>query len=193
MSVAGDHLKNRSSGNVTQYFARNLNIERFPGGLGVMFEALEVVRITSCNMRLLLKEDMENLSKLKYLDLVGNKIEKLESNTFENTPGILEVVLNNNRLRFIGSAIFEPLLNIQVVSFGGNTCISSQSKSSHEQLARIKTEINLKCSDVSMTDLMERFDSLETKLGELVKAMIKIQKSKESYETSMDVVTKTNN
>ena len=175
--VNGNHLKNHANVNVTQYFARNLNIERFPGGLGEIFPSLEVVRITLCNMRLFLKSDTETLSKLKYLDLIGNKIEKLESDTFENTPNLVEVVLNNNRLQFIGSKLLEPLQKLEMISFGGNACITSHSKYSDEQLARLKKEITLKCNDVSMTDLMIRFDEIEEKMENLLAKVDEISKT----------------
>lgn len=175
--VAGDHLKNCTTENVTQYFARSLNIERFPSGLGEKFSGLEVVRITLCNMRLLLKNDTENLPNLKYLDLIGNKIEKLGSDTFENVPKLLEVVLNNNRLQFIGSKLLEPLQSLQMISFGGNLCIASHSKYSDEQLARLKREIELKCSDISMTDVILRFDGVDDKLESLLGKIYELSKS----------------
>lgn len=189
-SVAGNHLKNRTNDDVTQYFARSLNIERFPSGLGESFKTIEVVRITSCNMRLVLKIDMEHLTTLKYLDLVGNKIEKLESNTFENTPGLIEVMLNNNRLQFIGSKIFEPLKALQVISLGGNPCVGSHSKHSDEQLKRLKTEINLKCNDVSITDVMIRFDTLEAKFDKLHEQLAKIFKSLSQKLISTNIESK---
>lgn len=170
-AVDGLHLKNQTSDTITQYFARNLNIERFPSGLGDFFTRLEVIRITACNMRLLFKGDLENLGHLKYLDLVSNKIEKLESNTFENVPTLVEVILNNNRLQFIGSKLLDPLKKLHLVSFGGNVCTTSHATFSEEQLARLKTDINLKCSDISRADIVERFERLEAKLEIIVKAI----------------------
>lgn len=176
-NVVGTHLRNQTNENVTQYFARGLDIQRFPGGLGDRFISLEVVRITSCNMRLLLKEDMENLNKLKFLDLVGNKIEKLESNTFENTLGLIEIMFDNNRLQFIGSELMEPLKNIKLIRFGANVCIGSHAIYSEEQLARLKTEIKLKCSDISMADVLIRFNGLEAKMQRLMSKMDEISKN----------------
>lgn len=167
--VNGDHLKGRMNENVTQYFARGLNVERFPSGLGDYFVGLEVVRISVCNMRLLIKSDMEGLGRLKYLDLIGNKIEKLDSNAFDHAPKLIEVILNNNRLQFIGAQFLESLKNIQSISFGGNICVTSYSKHSSEQLARLKTEINLKCSDISLMDLISRFNLIESKMEILLK------------------------
>lgn len=180
--VTGDHLKNMTRGNITQYFARGLNIERFPQGLSERFVNVEVVRITSCNMRLLLKEDMAKLEKLKYLDLVGNKLERLGSDTFENAPNLTEVILNNNRLQFIGSEILEPLQKLEFVSFGGNVCVQAYAKHSEEQLVRLKTEIMLKCSDISLSDVMRRFNEAEVKLDEIMKRIGEIagEKSKKS-------------
>lgn len=175
-TVVGDHLKNQTSANITQYFARGLNIQRFPGGLGDQFKNLEVVRITSCNMRLLLKEDMENLEKLKFLDLVGNKIEKLESNTFENTLSLVEIMFDYNRLQFIGGELLEPLKHIQLIRFGANVCIGNHAIYSEEQLARLKTEIKLKCSDISMAEVLIRFDGLEEKMTNLMTKLDEINK-----------------
>lgn len=171
--VSGDHLKGMTRENVTQFFARGLNIERFPQGLGEVFVNIEVIRITSCSMRILLKNDMVILKKLKFLDLVGNKIEKLESDTFELVPNLIHVILNNNRLRFIGSEILKPLKQLEIVSFGGNVCIQSFSNNSKEQMERLKVEILLKCSDISMLDLMKRFDEIEKKLKEISKKIDK--------------------
>lgn len=176
-NVSGVHFKNQTNDNVTQYFARGLVIQIFPSGLGERFTNVEVVRITSCSMRLLLKEDMENLVKLKYLDLVNNKIEKLESNTFENTLNLIEILLDNNRLQFIGAELLNLLKNIQLVRFGANVCIGSHAIYSQEQLARLKTEIKLKCSDISMADLLIRFDGLESKLLSLMSKVDEISKN----------------
>lgn len=173
-SVTGDHLKTHANVNVTQYFARGLTVERFPKGLGDHLSSLEVVRITLCNMRLMLREDLGNLEKLKYLDLIGNKLEKLESNTFELTPNLKEVILNNNRIQFIGAKLIDHLVNIELISFGGNVCTSSQSRYSQEQLDRLKTEIKLKCSDISRAEMMIRFDEVEAKLEKL---MAKVEES----------------
>ena len=180
-AIAGDHLKEMTRENVTQYFARGLNIEKFPQGLVEFFVNLEVVRITSCNMIYLLKEDMENLDKLKFLDLVGNKIEKLNSNVFENIPNIVEVILNNNRLKFIGSEILKPLGKLKIISFGGNVCIQSFAKHSEEQLKRLKSDIVLKCSDITMADLMKRFGDLEDKMVEVLKKL-DYGKTKKRYD-----------
>jgi Leucine-rich repeat (LRR) protein len=169
--ISGEHLMNRTNENVTQFFARGLNIERFPCGIGEYFVNVEVVRITSCSMRLLLKVDMGNFKRLKYLDLVGNKIVKIESDLFQDIPTLTEVMLNNNRLKFIGSKLLEPLKNIEMISFGNNPCISSQSRYSQEQLLRLKTEIKLQCSDISLADVVSRFDEIESKIENIMKKL----------------------
>lgn len=176
-SISGVHLESMSNDNVTQYFARLLTVEYFPNGLGDYFSNLEVVRITSCNMRHLRKKDLQNLRNLKYLDLIGNKIEKLDSNTFENTPQLQNVILNNNRLQFIGSKLMEPLKNLQIISFGGNTCIGGHAKDSVEQLERLKTEIKLKCNDISMEDLMQKMDNLEMQIKKILIHVLNLSQS----------------
>lgn len=79
-SVSGAHLNSSySNGNVTQYFAKGLKIEQFPEKLGSHFVNLEVVRIASCDLKILYKSSLEKLEKLKLLDVSGNRLENLDS------------------------------------------------------------------------------------------------------------------
>lgn len=178
VKVVGDHFVNNTIAmtnfNVMQFFARSLVIERFPAGLADHFGKLQTIRITSCGMRLLEKEDMAGLKNLKYLDLMSNKIESIDSNVFENALNLQKVIMNNNRLLYIGSRLMEPLKHLEAISFGGNVCVSSYFKQSQEQLLRLKTEIAIKCNDISMAEVLVRFDALDTKLDSFFEKLTKV-------------------
>lgn len=174
-SIYGIHLNSSySHENVTQYSAKGLKIEQFPEQLGGHFVNLEVIRMASCDLKILYKSSLEKLENLKYLDLLGNRIENLESDVFENTPNLIEVWLNNNRLKFVGSKILNPLKSLKVINFGGNTCIGSNSRYSNEDLERLKIELRLKCSDVSMHDLMTKMSEIEQKFDVIFKELRKL-------------------
>jgi Leucine rich repeat len=159
--------------NVTQFFAKGIKIEQFPEGLAMHFGFLEVIRIVSCDMTILYKSSLENLTNIKYLDLLGNRLENLDSDTFENTPKLIEVWLNNNRLQFIGAQLLNPLKSLRVINLGGNTCIGSNSRHSDEELERLKIEIRLKCSDVSMYDLVRKLMRMEENIEVLTRKIDK--------------------
>jgi hypothetical protein len=106
----------------------------------------------------------------------------LESDTFELVPNLIHVILNNNRIQFIGSNILKPLKKLQIISFGGNVCVQSYANYSEEQVERLETEIRLKCSDISMVDVMRRFDDLEKKLGEILRKVEEVKAVKKIEE-----------
>lgn len=147
---------------------------QFPRDLGKYFINLEVLRITSCDLKTINKNQLTDLHKLKYLDLLGNRIEKLESNTFEYTINLIEVMLNNNKIKFIGIDLLVPLRKLKNVNFGGNICISSQARGS-EEILQLRDEIKLKCSDISMYDLLLKMDILENRIENIAQIFRKIK------------------
>lgn len=176
-SLSGVHTNASSNLNVTQYFAKGIKIEQFPEGLGSHFNNLEVIRMISCDMTILYKSSLRNLRKLKFLDLHGNRLENLDSGTFEDTPLLIEVWITNNRLQFIGANLFRPLKDLKILNLGGNTCIGSNARHSDEDLERLKIEMRLKCSDVSMFDLLSKITDMEDKFEVLLKIIDKLQEN----------------
>lgn len=160
--------------NVTQFLARQVNVEQFPEGLGNKFSRLEAVRFASCNMQLMLKNDLIGLNSLKYLDLIANKLEYIKSDVFELAPNLEEVILNNNRIQYIGYEIMKPLTKLKKISFGGNICVASHAHESEEDLERLKEEIAIKCSDVTMSQMITKIKNLESKIHENSKMLEEI-------------------
>lgn len=176
-SVSGNHHNlSYCNTNVTQFFAKSIKIQEFPEGLGSHFKFIEVIRMTACDMKILYKSNLRGLINLKYLDLVGNRLENLESNVFEYTVKLVEIWLNNNRLKFIGSQLLKPLHDLKVINLGGNTCISSNSRYSDEDLERLKIELRLKCGDISMYDLILKINRLNDKIDILLQNVENIEK-----------------
>lgn len=174
-TVTGSHLNSSySHENVTQFFAKGLKIEQFPERLGSHFPNLKVIRIAMCDLSILYKSSLVKLEILEFLDLSGNRLENLKSDVFENTPNLIELWLNKNRLQFVGSQILNPLKNLKVVNFGANTCVGSNARHSSEDLERLKIELRLKCSDTSMYDLMKKMNNIETKIENILNEIVKL-------------------
>jgi DNA-directed RNA polymerase subunit L len=111
---------------------------------------------------------MKGLTKVKYLDLLGNRLEKLESDTFEYTPNLVEIMLNNNKIKFIGYELLHPLKHLHNINFGGNLCIISHA-GDNEEMMRLNAEIKLKCSDISMLDLLIKMNALQHKVEDALR------------------------
>jgi Leucine-rich repeat (LRR) protein len=155
---------------VKQFLARGVNVAQFPKGLGLKFKNLKFVRFASCHMELMLKDDLIGFDKLEDLDLIGNKLEYLKSDVFEFTPNLKEIILNNNRLEYIGNLILEPLVKLEKISFGGNVCVASHATDSVE-LQRLKEEIAIKCSDITMIEVITQMRNLENMVSTLSKSL----------------------
>jgi Leucine-rich repeat (LRR) protein len=173
LKITGTHLDSRNNSNVTQFFAKGIDIHQIPKKVGETYKYLEVLRITSCDLKVLYKSDLKNFDNIKYLDLLGNKLDNLESDVFEHTPKLIEIMLNNNRLQFLGPNLLHPLKALKVINFGGNICVSSVYKSDDE-IERLKNEIRLKCSNISMYDMLLRFNSLEKKIDDILEKIEKL-------------------
>jgi DNA-directed RNA polymerase subunit L len=122
----------------------------------------------NCDLKIMLKHQMKGLGKVKYLDLLGNRLEKLDSNTFENTPNLIEIMLNNNKIKFIGYELLHPLKHLEIINLGGNICTISHANSP-EEMKRLNDEIKLKCSDISMFDLMMKMNFLQHKIDDVLR------------------------
>lgn len=175
-TVIGNHAYNfinqenftrKNNSEVLQILGRSKTIEKFPGELGKIFENLKIVRFSSCNMVFLEKDHFAHMSKLEYLDLIGNKIEYLKSDTFKYASNLNQVILNNNRIEFIGENLLRPLKNIAKISFGGNICTSGSAENSVEDLARLNEEIAMKCSDITKAQMIMKLSNLETQISQL--------------------------
>lgn len=164
-TIVGNHVYHKDDKNVLQILGRSKTIEKFPGELGEKFHHVKIARFASCNMVFLDKRSFANLSGLEYLDLIGNKIEHLKSDTFEYASNLKKIILNNNRIEFVGDKLLMPLRNIEKISFGGNICVSGSSDNETENLERLNEEIALKCSDITKAQMITKFSFLEKQIA----------------------------
>ncbi|NXN17945.1 LRC32 protein, partial [Indicator maculatus] len=70
---------------------------------------------------------ISNLTRLRVLDLSGNKVTKLPAGIFRSTPQLRELDLSNNYLMEIEEGAFEALEELEVVNLALNSlhCVSS--------------------------------------------------------------------
>jgi uncharacterized protein YjiK len=69
-------------------FDHNKNIEFLPVEFGRNFESLEALSAFGCSIKTIIKANFAHLSQLKYLSLEKNKIERINSDTFEDLEGL---------------------------------------------------------------------------------------------------------
>lgn len=72
-------------------------------------------------------------------------------------------MLNNNKIKFVGYELLNPLKRLKIINFGGNICLVSSARNS-EEFERLKDEMKLKCSDISMLDLLVKINVLQSQI-----------------------------
>ena len=81
---------------------------------------------------------------LKYIDLRQNQIEELPNGLFKNNVNLEIIYLWNNKLKFIGSTLFDGLTKLDYVDLERNVCINEIYSGSTE-ITQLKEDIKLKC------------------------------------------------
>lgn len=71
----------------------NLKLSHLPANLGEKFPNLLLLDAAGCSIKYLAKESFKDLGKLLHLGLKGNRIEQINSETFENIPQIETIIL----------------------------------------------------------------------------------------------------
>lgn len=79
-------------------FSFNENISYLPTGLRRVFPELKSIDADFCSIRVILRDNFAGLKNLKYLDLDGNKIEKIDLNTFDDLVTLKKLMLSKLKL-----------------------------------------------------------------------------------------------
>jgi Leucine-rich repeat (LRR) protein len=74
--------------------AYNKHVEFLPENLFENFPDLQIVDSAACSLRELSKATFRNLFKLEQINLDGNKIERIEGDTFETLTLLREIFIS---------------------------------------------------------------------------------------------------
>jgi hypothetical protein len=165
-NVSGGHLRKHSNEDVMQVHLLNQNMEVLAVGLTKFFKNLVAVHAGMNNLKYLEKDDLSELSNLRFLYLYHNKLEVLKSDVFEHTKSLEYVSLHSNHLKYIGAKILLPLKQLRTAYFNRNTCIDKQA-SSDQGMSELRQEIATSCSEITDEDLMEILVENKAKIDEL--------------------------
>lgn len=90
----------------------NGNIVFMPNNIGIKLPVLQFLGIISTNLKYLKKENFENLSMLRSLDLRKNQISELEDDVFTLLTSLMKINLSDNNLKKVPDT-FKQMLYMQ--------------------------------------------------------------------------------
>lgn len=107
-----------TSKNVTKFVVENhQTMEYFPINIAEVFPSLKKVEVTSSNLK---KISSFVGSNLEWIKITGNKIEKVESNSFVESPMLSYIDISNNEITNIPKNIFLKNLELLEVNLSDN-------------------------------------------------------------------------
>lgn len=123
--VKGIHIEGKTNDDVKEFYVRKGNCPFLPHNLGEFFKNLEVFYVEKSGVKLLTRQDLSGLNKLKVFDVSNNPIERLEKKFFLGHSSIENISFYNCELLYIDANVLDPLTNLQRAHFEDNYCISA--------------------------------------------------------------------
>jgi len=158
-NILGVHKFNQSVDSITALSIDNVEVNFFPSNLSQTLSNLVALKITNAKLKELRQTDLELLTKLKYLNLDRNNIEVLDDGLFKFNSELKLIWFYNNKIKSIGSSVFNTLANLSSLDLSNNVCISKKFANFRKEninetprlVPRVLTssmlsEINKKCS-----------------------------------------------
>lgn len=148
--VTGDHLKGASNIDVKLVNIEKSTYRQIPKNIVEFFPNLEGFMFQDSNLKKISSDDLKSFSKLRYLTLMGNKIELLDNDLFIHTPRLVYINLSWNLIKHIGTDTFKPLPDLHTILFYRNVCSSSDVwKESEEEVKAFIAKLSAKCKPTS--------------------------------------------
>ena len=86
------------------------------------------------------------LTKLRYIDLRSNQIEEFSNGIFKKNLVLEQIHLNNNRIKYLGTEIFDDLKKLNSVVLYYNICVNKRYDGA-TQINQLKDDIKMKCKN----------------------------------------------
>lgn len=180
ITISGQHQGFETDESVVGLAIKNqLELRKFPGGFGKKFRNLKYFEIDGSSISVIRREDFLDLGHLQGFWMPRNQIVALPNDLFINVQGLRYLSFHQNKLKFIGSDLLKPLLNLMSANFTENTTIDyNYTNGNKDQLEALKHEIITKCtvpkaskldptSSAKVIELEGRIAFLESKVKKL--------------------------
>lgn len=185
ITVQGVHQANQTNRDVIGISMRNqTHLQKFPRGFGEVFPNLKYFEIDNSSITMLYKEDFRDLGHLQGLWLPRNPIVAIPNDLFMNVQGLRFLSFFENKLKYIGHDILQPLKNLEQANFCSNTTIDFSYGGEPEQLATLKREISEKCCSAKSMKL----DLSTNKYNELEKRCQLLEIKVKKLETENGII-----
>lgn len=94
INSADFHITSARDENVGAFYTiNNKKLEHLPKNIGEKFPNLTILNVRDCSVKEITKESFKGLDRLQYLWLPGNRIERIDDDTFDYVPAVQSIDL----------------------------------------------------------------------------------------------------
>jgi len=138
-SIKGPHEGSKNNDDVTGITIHDKKVQYMPTNLGEKFKNLTALRIRYGRLQEINKWDLQQFTKLQYLNLDQNDIEILEEGLFEFNSELILIWFDSNKIKNIGDTTFKNLNKLTDLDLNSNKCFSKRFEGFRpENLTQIK-------------------------------------------------------
>jgi hypothetical protein len=166
-SFEGQHEAGKSCKDVETLWFWGGELRYLPSGLHKFFPKLNVLRVTTCQLREITSSDLFGLEKLHTLILLNNELESLPDDLFMHNRNIHIINFTGNNLKVMSSRLFDPIPDDQWsrIDFRENTNIDTFCEPAWnnglKSIKELREVIDLFCKQHPTTALHCKFDFIE--------------------------------
>lgn len=103
------------------------------------------INVINSGLETITQDDISEHKNLKQLYLVPNKIQVIESNTFDKNPLIFALWFNENPIQHIGYNAFKSLNALTVLRFASTRCINQSVDGNRNNVISMMFDLLVKC------------------------------------------------
>jgi Leucine-rich repeat (LRR) protein len=156
----------------------------------VLARRLVGLRINSCGMKMINKENLQQFESLEFLDFSYNQFMWLAEDLFEFSTKLKYVSFYGNELiDFIGADILAPLTNLQGVYFQNLKCMSTYATTA-DGIKDLKATLKTKCTNQVFANIQSKLSSARQSLGTAMKQLETKTQQLSSAHQNLDSATR---
>lgn len=150
----------------------NKNIQYLPEDIPDVFPYLMAYAAANCAIEEIYKENFDGLVHLRFLNLAGNKISAISTNTFRSLFSLERLSMHDNQIGAMSGNLLKPAgQNLAQVWLKTNECID-ENFTDEESISRLLMAIDDNCNGVNRGEVKTIADEVMKKVENMIDAKI---------------------
>lgn len=146
-AINGKHNDGKTNSDVDGLFLvlGRKNLDYLPTGFENFFPNLNLIVIRFGKIEKLKGDELKNYQNLEFFGVWNTPLEFVGGKLYENNKKLKTIRLDSNKIKQVGSGLFNGLENLRNVFLSGNVCINENANGSTD-IESLKENLKLKCS-----------------------------------------------